>query len=381
MRQLVIGTDGTWNKPDQLDRGRQVPSNVVKIVRAVDEHARDVQQLKYYDTGVGTGGFVDKWIGGTVGHGLFRNVVEAYKWLIGVHTEGDRLFLFGFSRGAYTVRSLAGLLNLCGIPRNTPDLSSGAQALADEATKIYRLHDRARREDAAIRFREKYKSKPGSVHFLGVWDTVGALGLPTHGLVGWWSRRRQGFHDVSLGGNITHAFHALAIHERRKPFLPTLWRGEKPDGVARVSQCWFPGVHTNVGGGYADAGLSDRALLWMIKRAEEAGLRFNLLYLEKRIDPNWFGELRDSMTLKYRPLGPVDRKIEGDALGECIHFSAIRRWRSPSRPDPMPQAVETALRAGVPVYEDETGSEEHFHRRPIPGAPRPESNSTGSSGS
>lgn len=371
MRHLIIGTDGTWNKPDQIDRMRQVPSNVIKIIRAIDDDCRDVQQLVYYDTGVGTGGLLDKWIGGGFGHGLLKNVVQAYTWLTGVHAEGDRLFLFGFSRGAYTARSLAGLLRLCGIPRNDPELSGGASALVNEAIKVYRIRNHSRREEAAKRFREKYNSKPGRVHFLGVWDTVGALGIPTTGPLGAWSRRNKGFLDVSLGDNVTHAFHALAIHERRKPFLPTLWEGAKPDGVERVSQCWFPGVHTNVGGGYADAGLSDRALLWMIRRAEEAGLKFDPLYIKKRIDPNWFGELRDSIKWYYRLLGPVDRPIRGDALGECLHFSAIRRWRSPSRPDPMPDAVEAALRAGITVYRDTTGSEENFHLSPptVPSRP------------
>jgi uncharacterized protein (DUF2235 family) len=359
MRHLVIGTDGTWNKPDQMDRYRQVPSNVVKILRAADENSREVDQHnKYYDTGVGTGGWRDKLYGGATGHGLYRNMVEAYRWLIETHKPEDRLFLFGFSRGAFTVRSLAGMLDLCGIPKS----DANAKTLADEAAKIYKMKRKDARQAAAKRFYKKYNSAPGSVHFLGVWDTVGALGLPTAGPLGWWSRRRYRFHDVSLGGNIRHAFHALAIHERRAPFRPALWQGEKPAATERAVQCWFPGVHSNVGGGYADAGLADRALLWMIRRAEEAGLRTNQRYIEKRIDPNWFGELRDSMNWFYRSClagCPANRPIKTGALGEHLHFSVLRRWSSASSPDRMPANVEAALKANIDVWEN--AKEERFH--------------------
>lgn len=116
MRHLVIAIDGTWNRPDQMDRGRQAPSNVVKILRAVDEHCRKVEQVKYYDTGVSTGKLLDHLIGRAFGVGLLRNVCEAWRWLIDHYRPGDRIFLFGFPRGAHRASSLAGLLGLCGIP-------------------------------------------------------------------------------------------------------------------------------------------------------------------------------------------------------------------------------------------------------------------------
>ncbi len=359
MRHLVIGTDGTWNRPDQMDRGRQVPSNVVRIVRAVDEHCREVEQIRYYDTGVGTGGLLDHLLGGIIGFGLTRNVCKAWRWLITHYRPRDRLFLFGFSRGAYTARSLAGLLGLCGIPQCDP---ADVNRVIREGIRIYRTRNRERRQRLADAFRATHTAWPGDVHFLGVWDTVGALGLPTPGPLGWWSRWRQGFHDVSLGSHIRHAFHALAINECRRPFRPTLWRGRKPDGVERGVQCWFPGVHSNVGGGYVDAGLADRALLWMIRRAEEAGLHVNRRYLETRIDPNWFGELRDSLSPLYRLMGPVERRIgTRNALGECLHFSAIERWTSATTPEPEPANVRAAIAAGIAVWTDPTGGERNFH--------------------
>ncbi len=339
MRNLVVAADGTWSRPDQRDRGRNVPTNVVKFIRAVDEDNADPAQVKYYDTGVGTAQWWNKYRGGIAGRGLFKNMRDAYAWITRTHRPGDRLYLAGFSRGAFTVRSLAGMLGLCGIPDDNED----ADRLAVEAAEIYRHPDAAVRRDRSAEFRTTHACKPGLVQFIGVWDTVGALGLPTRGPLGYFLRKRHSFHDVRLGGNVRHAFHAVAIHERRAPFEPTLWRGEKADETETVVQAWFPGVHNNIGGGYVDAGLSDRALDWMIAHARDAGLVFNQAYLERRIDPNWFGELRDSLTLLYRtPLTgwPRDREIGTGALNERLHVSAVRRYASPSRPEEPPENLK-----------------------------------------
>ncbi|MEI4234413.1 DUF2235 domain-containing protein [Roseovarius sp. D22-M7] len=348
MRNLVVAADGTWSKPDQMDRGRNVPTNVVKFVRAIDEDNEDPKQLKYYDTGVGTDQWWNKFRGGIAGRGLFKNMRDAYAWILRHHRPEDRLYLVGFSRGAFTVRSLAGMLGLCGIPDRPDD----ADTLAIEAARIYRDPDESARRDRAAAFRQAHDCKPGAVHFIGVWDTVGALGLPTLGPIGDFFRRQHSFHDVSLGANVRHAFHAVAIHERRAPFEPTLWRGEKSEATESVVQAWFPGVHNNIGGGYADAGLSDRALDWMIAHAQTTGLVFNQDYLARRIDPNWFGEIRDSMTFIYRtPLTglPRDRKIGAGGLNERLHVSTKRRYASPSRPDAPPANLE-----GVDLPVDDT---------------------------
>lgn len=337
MRNLVIGADGTWNKPDQFDRDRQVPSNVVKMVRAVERHAPGLTQLRWYSTGVGTAGLIDKMWGGVSGRGLFGNMRQAYMWLLEHFQPGDRLFLFGFSRGAFTVRSLAGMLQVCGIPELAGD--SSLVEIANEASGIYRIHDDAKRAAAGAAFRKKYNSLPGHVHFLGVWDTVGAMGLPTKGPLGWATRSRHRFHNVQLGDNISHAYHALAINERRAPFEPALWREPCPPQVKTVQQMWFPGVHTNVGGGYVDTGLSDLSLKWMMDCAASHGLVFNPDYVARRVDPNAFGELRDSLTAAYStPLTglPRPRAIGTGALAEALHLSVQQRWFCPSRPDDLP---------------------------------------------
>ena len=348
MRNLLVAADGTWSRPDQRDRGRNVPTNVVRFVRAVDEDNESPKQLKYYDTGVGTAQWWNKFRGGIAGRGLFKNMRDAYAWIVENHAPDDRLYLVGFSRGAFTARSLAGLLGLCGIPDSVED----ADRVAIEAARIYRDPDEDARRDRAAEFRQRHACKPGTVQFIGVWDTVGALGLPTRGPLGYFLRKRHSFHDVQLGANVRHACHAVAIHERRAPFEPTLWRGEKAEATETVVQAWFPGVHNNIGGGYVDTGLSDRALDWMIAHARDAGLVFNQAYLDRRIDPNWFGELRDSMSLLYRtPLTglPRFREIGSGALNERLHISAVRRYASPSRPEEPPENLD-----GVDLPVDDT---------------------------
>lgn len=329
-RNLVFCTDGTWNKPDQQDRDRVVPSNVAKVCRAVSGKTNnDVEQLVYYDTGVGTeGNLFDRIMGGAFGVGLFENVKQAYKVLAKNYQEEDKLFIFGFSRGAYTARSLASLIGLCGIPDpNKNDVDETIKL----AYKIYRMNPKKKkseREKTAKKHVEEYTHINKEVWFIGVWDTVGSLGIPLK-LFNWIARSKHRFHDTTLGSHIKRAYHAIAIDERRKPFLPTLWLTENISPEQTVEQVWFPGVHSNVGGGYVDAGLSDRALLWMCLKARDAGLGFNEAYINRRVDPNYHGEVRNSMNILYKIFGPAPREIgikNGKYAGEMIHYTAERRF-------------------------------------------------------
>lgn len=341
MRNLVVCCDGTWNTPDQKDRGRVVPSNVVKMARAVETDASTLigrnrpEQKLYYHIGVGTKKGLDRFLGGGLGRGLSDNIKHAYSWLVRTFRDGDRIFLFGFSRGAYTARSLAGMISLCGLVTD--------EAQIEEADEVYRNAFDKKGLDAARAFREGKRTP--RVRFIGVWDTVGALGIPAR--TRWaplqkasrWLRhvtRRtkyaHGFHRVRLGRNVDYAFHALAIDEHRGPFAPSLWEKHERDGELpddRVQQVWFAGAHTNIGGGYADPGLCDHAFMWMAKHAMRAGLWLDEMYLGMRIDPNAHGELRDSMTRAYQFLGPIIREVGGaNALNERIHISAVRRHRN-----------------------------------------------------
>lgn len=351
-RNLVVCCDGTWNTPTQKDRGLVVPSNVVKISRAVDV-SDPARQRIYYDTGVGTGKGIDKWFGGAFGVGLTDNIQQAYRWIADEYRDGDRLYLFGFSRGAYTVRSLAGLIGRCGL---TPP---GDARAADDAYDLYRQATNDRARARAFEFKSRQRAVP--VHFLGVWDTVGSLGVPAlsrYGLlrktvrhVAHGSKLAHGFHDENLGRHVTHAYHAVAIDEERGPFAPSLW---KVDGTARehVEQVWFAGVHCNVGGGYIDAGLSDHAFLWMAAKAMTAGLALDYRYLAMRVDPNCHGELRESKTIAYRLIPDRVREIGlPSTLNERIHRSALNRMHHPTN-GYRPGSVERALAIGVPVTDE-----------------------------
>ena len=326
MKRLVVCCDGTWNTPDQKDRGVLRPTNVVKLARWVLPQAGDgTVQKTYYDRGVGTGDFVDRLFGGAFGIGLSHNAREAYGFLSRNHEPGDEVYLFGFSRGAYTVRRTVGMLRKCGLARNADD------ATVKEAYAVYAKRE-SRAEGgadskAALAFRAKHAAERIPVRLLGVWDTVGSHGIA--GVLGQLgsSMSRARFHDRILSSDVEHACHAVAIDECRRLFQPTLFRQSRT-GAERghlLEQSWFAGVHSNVGGGYEHAGLSDIALHWMAARAEARGLALDPRW-RARIDPDEFGELRDSRRGIYRLLGKSVRPLGAEESGfERAHVSPLTR--------------------------------------------------------
>ena len=328
MKRIICCSDGTWNKPGALDGHQAVQTNVLKLYNCIapkDEAGNP--QMRYYDTGVGT-----TWssktniLQGVTGAGIDKNIQDAYKFIMWHYEPGDEIWLFGFSRGAYTARSIAGLIRNCGVlrPENLP--------LLREAYELYRDRSAITGPDSDLMraFRARYSHEP-RIRFVGVWDTVGALGIPLKP----WSAanmRRYQFHDVTLSSTIDHAYHALALHERRNTFRPTLWRqsntAKAQKGLQQMQQVWFAGVHSNVGGGYADAGLSDTALDWMARKARAAGLALNPDF-EQCCKPDFEkGILRRSDSLLYRLLGTGWRSIcQAEDSCEFIHPSVIPRWQ------------------------------------------------------
>ncbi len=271
-KRLVVCCDGTWNKPDQIADGVPAPTNVTKVARAVaPSDLAGCEQRMFYQEGVGTNRW-ERIRGGAFGAGLGRNVLDAYRFVVQNYEPGDEIFFFGFSRGAFTARSTVGLI------RNSGILRPEHAGLADQAYALYRDRgDRAHPNSVeAELFRRSYSypnEKP--VRFIGVWDTVGTLGIPLSGLhlTNWFNRRWQ-FHDTELSSQVGAAFQALAIDERRGPFQPTIWTQAKKVEDQRLEQVWFAGVHKDVGGGYPDSALAEIALLWMVDRAHDCGLVF-----------------------------------------------------------------------------------------------------------
>jgi len=255
-RNLVLCLDGTNNEYDATN------TNVVKLYALLERDG----QLAYYQPGIGTmpppgmWGRLKKWwvtrLDLAIAWLLEKHVCDAYRFLMRYYEEGDQIYLFGFSRGAYSVRVLAGMLYKVGL------LSRGNEELIPFAWDIFQKGGNV---DLATGFRHTFCRKV-KVHFLGVWDTVSS--------VGWAEWSPQHFQYTQNNPCVEVARHAIALDERRAYFVQNLWGAEPGQDVKEV---WFPGVHCDVGGGYleADAGLSKITLEWMVREAERFGLRTN----------------------------------------------------------------------------------------------------------
>ncbi|WP_167361995.1 DUF2235 domain-containing protein, partial [Streptomyces yokosukanensis] len=254
-KRLVVCCDGTWDFADQPSK-----TNVAKLALSVRPGtAAGEDQHVYYHSGVGTQRW-DHLRGGAFGMGLSRNIIDAYRFLVEAYEPGDELFLFGFSRGAFTVRSLAGLVRNSGIVRR--DQAHRIKA----AWALYRDRIEKPTGVTSTLFRRSFAHET-EIHFIGVWDTVGALGIPAPD-ARWLNsaveefNHRWAFHNTELSSLVKAAFQALAVDEQRSAFQPTLWH-QKPSAAEQgqeLKQVWFAGTHCDVGGGYKETGLSDIAL-------------------------------------------------------------------------------------------------------------------------
>jgi uncharacterized protein (DUF2235 family) len=319
MKRIVICSDGTGNS---TIKGRG--TNVFKLYESIDltGHRFDPDlppQIALYDDGVGTETFKPlKIFAGMTGFGLSRNVRQLYKELVRVYDPGDEIWLFGFSRGAFTVRTLAGMIAQCGILdlRKIPSYTTrGLEAAVRRAYRFHRQCFRTRLatvflgppKDLGDEFKHRY-SLPGEprIRFIGVWDTVDAVGLPFHlsNILNTTVYRFK-FPDYKLSSIVERACHALAIDDERLSFAPLLW-DERDETTRRIEQVWFAGAHSNVGGGYPKQGMSLVALDWMLAKAEAEGLR--ILRPERR---------------RYRDHANVDDKLYDPRAGLGMFY----RWR------------------------------------------------------
>lgn len=289
VRNLIIGCDGTWN-----DTAKSALTNVAKLLNACNAK----NQVTHYEEGVGTA-YMEALPGGLYGQGLDRQILGAYRFLVKRFADKDRakednkVFIFGFSRGAYAARRLAGLIAQCGVPVKDGDV--------DLAWQLYIRRDTLSVE--ALKKRGRLFDIP--VEMLGVWDTVKTTS-------------DSDFNDNDLPGCVVAGYHAMAIDEKRKLFPVLKWNAE-----VRVSQTWFSGVHSDVGGGYNECGLSDIALQWMIDRACLHGLRFNAGAVN-RLKKDPCGMLHDSCEGIWKTLGICLRTIE---KSETVHASTRERMQ------------------------------------------------------
>ncbi|WP_163931271.1 DUF2235 domain-containing protein [Paraferrimonas sp. SM1919] len=317
MANIIVCCDGTWNNESNQDDGVPAPTNVLRIFYAVNK----TQQKAHYQAGVGTGKLWDKIVGGAVGSGISTDICECYLWLCRHYQSGDKLFLFGFSRGAYTARSLGGMIGRYGLL----DLSQ-SQSQINDVQVLYNDGYRQRKTTTELDYLN-FSYHPDSQHieFIGVFDTVGALGIPNDkeffNLFD--NPEKYQFHDTKLGDTVKHACHAVAIDEKRGSFTPTLWQADP-----RVKQRWFAGVHSDIGGGYKENGLSDCTLDWIIQEAQSHGLLFSEHMLEQ-IQPNPLGRLHNSYKGVMKVLRSNPRAIPRMDAPEVDQTAKIRLANPP----------------------------------------------------
>jgi hypothetical protein len=294
MKRLVLCFDGTWN----AIADPKVVTNVVRLANLITvSDDKGVGQITYYNSGVGSGGPIDRFIGGAFGAGLKANVKRGLTFLALNYDQGDEIYLFGFSRGAYTARALGGVIGAAGIPLDISETErhwiyyQQIAKLKDKAGRYHRdspkrksFYDQITALEDELSRVSRYQGKDVPIACIGVWDTVGAYGIPSGFGLGalpriatYWTR---GFRDTRIGATVKVGLHAVAIDEMRRPFVPTFWtlRDDRTleDDSQDVEQVWFPGVHSNIGGGYDNAGLSDLALAWMVAMVQKkTDLKFN----------------------------------------------------------------------------------------------------------
>jgi uncharacterized protein (DUF2235 family) len=336
----ILCIDGTWNQPGQRDRDpisakeEATSSNVVRTWEALADKTL-ARQFYYgsiapikpkilftgiegeaiYLAGIGTSGTVPHHIlEGATGTGTSERIRDAYRFLAERYRPGDRIFGFGFSRGAFAIRSLAGLIDFAGLPTEPRALKE------EEMLEIYEAYMDAKPIDKAA-----YGNADAPIDFLGVWDTVGALAF---------GRTLGNFHRISPA-NVKRVAHALALDEERERFEPAYW--ELPATAdTQVDEVWFSGCHTNVGGGYIDANLSNIALFWMLQSARDAGLPLDCRGLPGFNVTNPRALQRDSYKEFYEGMGLIgkiavslDLKKQPRAIrdGQRIHQSVIDRMQ------------------------------------------------------
>jgi uncharacterized protein (DUF2235 family) len=315
MKRLVVCFDGTWNNADS----GVAETNVARMARAVRATSGDVPQLTLYLRGVGSTGIaLQKLIEGATGEGIDDNIRSAYMFLAQNYLPpeavpgyaGDEIFVFGFSRGAFSARSLAGFVSSCGL------LKRQRLGSISDAWNYYRKVKTRSPDDFAARLGGDAPNHPDvTIAFLGVWDTVGALGIPGTVLNRLTASEYQ-FHDTKPSRLVRIGRHALAIDEHRDEFEPTLWTGPAP-AECDIQQVWFPGAHSDVGGGYQQlAGmtrLANAPLRWMADEAAKAGLALDEAMLPEPVECDPLAphhESRLNLSRKDR-LTPTIRQMMG----------------------------------------------------------------------
>jgi uncharacterized protein (DUF2235 family) len=360
MKRVIVCFDGTWNDADDGDG----ETNVARIAQAIHgtNTRSGTQQIVLYLKGVGTAGsLIARAYSGATGLGIEDTIQAGYRFLAQNYQPGDEIYLFGFSRGAYAARSCAGMMSACGL------LKRQSLGHLNAAWTYYREAD-PRRPAEFVAQTGAQSHLDVEIRCLGVWDTVGRLGVPL-GPLPFATASRYSFHDTTPSRIVRNGFHALAIDEHRDEFVPTLWTGEAPEACT-IEQVWFPGAHADIGGGYRSAGLSDIALHWMAGRARAVGLELDPVMLPADDDLQPLAPQHDPRKGLFLPdqWTPTLRVIGGQVR---FKTSMLERVYQPLADDgtPLPTINEqvhpsAVARLGKPV-QVLMGDTEEVHREVV----------------
>lgn len=349
-KNIILCSDGTGQKGNY-----GADSNVYKLYQMVNLHntEKEKEQITFYDNGVGTSdsdtdsktNAIWRAMSSAFGFGFQENVCDLYHFLARNYEVGDQIYFFGFSRGAATVRACVGFINHCGLlNKNHANLDTD-EAFEERIKDAIESYHQWQKNNKAAEFKEKWAVKDDThapdgnlkIHFVGVWDTVSALGFPKD--VPFFSKlfekldeHESSFYDFELNENVEYAYHALSIDDARQTFHPLVWDESRGNVVEQV---WFAGVHSNVGGGYPRTELSDVAFDWMLERAAHHGLQFVGDERESiKAHANPHGKLYDSrdgfgVYYRYQPrdLAKLCAEYNKPAIRVKIHESAIERMK------------------------------------------------------
>ena len=312
MKRVVALIDGTWNKEGtgadtnvaKLDSGKKTITQAFIKANTTDGIAQHV----HYHDGVGSDGdLTQRLLGGAIGLGLKKIIQDVYEAVVSDFVPGDEIYIFGFSRGAYAARALAGLIGASGIQRQENrdefEVAWDHYRVAPEVRQqpqTASAGDRKALDTYNTLLQRQTFHDTRAIKCVAVWDTVGSYGIPAGiglaPLARYFTLATLGFHDTSFGEHIEVGLHAVAVDEHRRPFVPTFWtikKGRQPKG--HVEQTWFAGAHCNVGGGYPQSGLSDEALIWMIARVQAlTKLEFDIAAVRANTNANLAEAVVDS---------------------------------------------------------------------------------------
>ncbi|RDW71026.1 hypothetical protein BP6252_07589 [Coleophoma cylindrospora] len=287
-KRIIILCDGTWQDAESTPEKRKPPTNIIRLARAIKPEARvqgedgclvNIDQVVFYQSGVGTG-TLDSLIGGAIGVGLSEKIRSAYAFLANNYLKGDKIYIFGFSRGAFTARAIAGLITKMGLldKRGMDNFPLVYKEYYTMPKNLTLEEEEARYQDSRDKY-NLYRPKLGALEVIGVFDTVG-FHRPVTGYVPWLNSffgEQYELNNTTLPTGVHYAFHALSLDESRYAFKPTLWYQPKekivykedPKFETKMVQCWFSGEHSDVGGGKQDPRLSNISLGWMVSQLVE----------------------------------------------------------------------------------------------------------------